>query len=144
MQADALAYGKTPEQLRSDNVPDYLIPHRVFTGNRPSMSIMLPSCTAYTVGQLLAIYEHRIAVQVREPARAGFVRHKRDSAGVPFGAGLRMRGEGLGRRCGARRVQGCRGQAARSHGQGGSGCGTGSKRRACERCEHSILPGLHD
>ncbi|PNW85188.1 hypothetical protein CHLRE_03g175400v5 [Chlamydomonas reinhardtii] len=62
-QADALAYGKTPEQLRSDNVPDYLIPHRVFTGNRPSMSIMLPSCTAYTVGQLLAIYEHRIAVQ---------------------------------------------------------------------------------
>ena len=63
MQADALAYGKTPEQLRSDNVPDYLIPHRVFTGNRPSMSIMLPSCTAYTVGQLLALYEHRIAVQ---------------------------------------------------------------------------------
>ncbi|GIL43028.1 hypothetical protein Vafri_837 [Volvox africanus] len=62
-QADALAYGKTPEQLRSDNVPDYLIPHRVFTGNRPSMSIMLPSCTAYTVGQLLSMYEHRIAVQ---------------------------------------------------------------------------------
>ncbi|KAG2483453.1 hypothetical protein HYH03_017707 [Edaphochlamys debaryana] len=62
-QADALAYGKTQEQLRSENVPDYLIPHRVFTGNRPSMSIMLPSCTAYTVGQLLALYEHRIAVQ---------------------------------------------------------------------------------
>jgi hypothetical protein len=33
-------------------------------GNRPSMSIMLPSCTAYTVGQILALYEHRVAVQV--------------------------------------------------------------------------------
>ncbi|KAJ9510214.1 hypothetical protein QJQ45_015693 [Haematococcus lacustris] len=62
-QADALAYGKTPEQLRSENVPDYLIPHRTFTGNRPSMSIMLPNCTAYTVGQILALYEHRVAVQ---------------------------------------------------------------------------------
>lgn len=62
-QADALAYGKTAEELRGDNVPDYLIPHRTFTGNRPSMSILLPSCTAYTVGQLLALYEHRVAVQ---------------------------------------------------------------------------------
>lgn len=62
-QADALAYGKTPEQLRSENVPDYLIPHRVFTGNRPSLSLLLPSCTAYTVGQLLALYEHRVATQ---------------------------------------------------------------------------------
>jgi glucose-6-phosphate isomerase len=62
-QADALAYGKTPEQLRSENVPDYLIPHKAFTGNRPSLSIMMPSCTAYTVGQLLAMYEHRVAVQ---------------------------------------------------------------------------------
>ena len=63
-QADALAYGKTPEQLRSENVPDYLIPHKTFTGNRPSLSIMMSSCTAYTVGQLLSMYEHRVAVQV--------------------------------------------------------------------------------
>ncbi len=63
LQADALAYGKPPEQLRSENVPDYLIPHKTFTGNRPSMSIMMPSCTAYTLGQLLAMYEHRVAVQ---------------------------------------------------------------------------------
>eukprot|EP00798_Chlamydomonas_sp_ICE-L_P003462 gene3462-13521_t len=62
-QADALAYGKTPEELRSENVPDYLIPHKTFSGNRPSLSLMLPNCTAYTVGQLLAIYEHRVAVQ---------------------------------------------------------------------------------
>jgi hypothetical protein len=64
-QADALAYGKTPEQLRSENVPDYLIPHRSFTGNRPSMSILLPELDAFTVGQLLSLYEHRVAVQVR-------------------------------------------------------------------------------
>ena len=68
-----MAYGKTPEQLRSENVPDYLIPHRTFTGNRPSLSMMLPSCNAYTVGQLLALYENRIAVQVgtQEKGRGG-------------------------------------------------------------------------
>ncbi len=63
LQADALAYGKTPDQLRAENVPEHLIPHKSFTGNRPSLSIMLPSCDAYTVGQLLAVYEHRVAVQ---------------------------------------------------------------------------------
>ncbi len=86
-QADALAYGKTPEQLRSDNVPDYLIPHRVFTGNRPSMSIMLPSCTAYSIGQLLAMYEHRIAVQVRRRAGSGGQRagNQGGSAGPTLG-----------------------------------------------------------
>lgn len=63
-QADALAIGKAPVELRSENVPDMLIPHKTFTGNRPSMSIMLPELNAYTVGQLLALYEDRIAVQV--------------------------------------------------------------------------------
>jgi len=58
-----LAYGKDAVQLRSENVPDYLIPHRTFTGNRPSLSIMLPELNAYTTGQLLALYEHRVAVQ---------------------------------------------------------------------------------
>jgi glucose-6-phosphate isomerase len=63
-QADALAYGKTPDELRSENTPDFLIPHKTFTGNRPSVSIMLPACNARTVGQLLALYEHRVATQV--------------------------------------------------------------------------------
>jgi glucose-6-phosphate isomerase len=63
-QADALAVGKSPVELRSENVPDSLIPHKTFTGNRPSMSIMLPELNAYTVGQLLALYENRIATQV--------------------------------------------------------------------------------
>jgi glucose-6-phosphate isomerase len=63
-QADALALGKSPVELRSENVPDPLIPHKTFTGNRPSMSIMLPELNAYSVGQLLSLYENRIAVQV--------------------------------------------------------------------------------
>ncbi|KAJ4811446.1 Glucose-6-phosphate isomerase [Rhynchospora pubera] len=62
-QPDALAYGKNPDELLRDKVPDHLIPHKTFTGNRPSLSILLPSLSAYDVGQLLAIYEHRIAVQ---------------------------------------------------------------------------------
>ena len=64
-QADALATGKTPVELRAENVPDSLIPHKTFTGNRPSTSVLLPELTAYTVGQILSLYENRIAVQVR-------------------------------------------------------------------------------
>ncbi|KAH9314554.1 hypothetical protein KI387_023181, partial [Taxus chinensis] len=62
-QPDALAYGKTPEELKNEKVADNLIAHKTFSGNRPSLSILLPSLTAYTVGQLLATYEHRIAVE---------------------------------------------------------------------------------
>lgn len=62
-QPDALAYGKTPEQLLKENVPNHLITHKTFSGNRPSLSLLLPSLNAYNIGQLLAIYEHRIAVE---------------------------------------------------------------------------------
>ncbi|XP_042405256.1 glucose-6-phosphate isomerase, cytosolic-like [Zingiber officinale] len=62
-QPDALAYGKTPEQLLLENVAAHLIPHKTFSGNRPSLSLLLPSLNAYNIGQLLAIYEHRIAVE---------------------------------------------------------------------------------
>eukprot|EP00793_Prasinoderma_coloniale_P001259 PRCOL_00005031-RA len=62
-QADALAYGKTAEELRAEGVPDYLIPHKTFEGNRPSLSIMLPALDPYTVGQLLSLYENRVATQ---------------------------------------------------------------------------------
>uniref|UniRef100_A0A2P2KK03 Glucose-6-phosphate isomerase n=1 Tax=Rhizophora mucronata TaxID=61149 RepID=A0A2P2KK03_RHIMU len=62
-QPDALAYGKTPEQLQKENVPPHLVPHKTFPGNRPSLSILLTSLDAYKIGQLLAIYEHRVAVQ---------------------------------------------------------------------------------
>ncbi|OAY80974.1 Glucose-6-phosphate isomerase, cytosolic, partial [Ananas comosus] len=53
-QPDALAYGKTPEQLLRENVPNHLIPHKTFSGNRPSLSLLLPSLNAYNVGQSLA------------------------------------------------------------------------------------------
>ncbi|XP_027091540.1 glucose-6-phosphate isomerase, cytosolic [Coffea arabica] len=62
-QPDALAYGKTAEQLLKENVPQHLVPHKTFCGNRPSISLLLPSLSAYNIGQLLAIYEHRIAVE---------------------------------------------------------------------------------
>lgn len=63
-QADALAKGKSAVELRAENVPDHLIPHKTFTGNRPSLSILLPELNAFTTGQILAMYEHRVAVQV--------------------------------------------------------------------------------
>ena len=65
-QADALAFGKTAVELRAESCPDHLIPHKTFTGNRQSLSMLLPELNAYTTGQLLALYEHRVAV-------AGFV-----------------------------------------------------------------------
>ena len=61
-QPDALATGKSPEELAQEGVPSHLIPHKTFTGNRPSLSILLPILDAFTIGQLLALYEHRVAV----------------------------------------------------------------------------------
>jgi glucose-6-phosphate isomerase len=62
-QADALAFGKSADELRREGVPEAYIPHKTFTGNRPSTSILLPGVTPFTVGQLLALYEARVAVQ---------------------------------------------------------------------------------
>ncbi len=62
-QPDALANGKTVEELRSEGIDEDLILHRTFEGNRPSLSILAPKLTAYSCGQLLALYEHRTAVQ---------------------------------------------------------------------------------
>lgn len=61
-QPDALATGKTREDLEKEGVPNGLISHKVFLGNRPSLSILLKCVDAFTIGQLLALYEHRIAV----------------------------------------------------------------------------------
>eukprot|EP00894_Picocystis_sp_ML_P003234 jgi/Pico_ML_1/53751/g4243.t1 len=62
-ELDALACGKSEIELRAESVPDHLIPHKSFTGNRPSTSILLPSLDAYTTGQILSLYEARVAVQ---------------------------------------------------------------------------------
>ncbi len=62
-QPDALATGKTAEECIAEGRPEWLVPHVTFTGNRPSLSLLLPVLNAYTTGQLLALFEHRTAVQ---------------------------------------------------------------------------------
>lgn len=62
-QPDALACGKSMADLEAEGVPERLRPHKLFSGNRPSSSLLFPKLTAYTCGQLLAIYEHRTAVE---------------------------------------------------------------------------------
>ena len=62
-QPDALAVGKTQADLKAAGVPEELWPHKEFTGDRPSTSILFPCFDARRVGQLLALYEHRSAVQ---------------------------------------------------------------------------------
>jgi glucose-6-phosphate isomerase len=62
-QPDALAFGKTEEELRKEGVPEFLIPHKTFPGNRPTSLLLFPGLTPKTTGMLLAIYEHRTAVQ---------------------------------------------------------------------------------
>lgn len=63
-QPDALANGKTSEEVRREGkTAEDLIPHKVFEGNRPSLSLLFPKLTAYATGQILALYEHRTATQ---------------------------------------------------------------------------------
>ncbi|HRL49123.1 MAG TPA: glucose-6-phosphate isomerase [Propioniciclava sp.] len=62
-QSKALAFGKTAEEVRADGVPEHLVSAKVFTGNRPSTSIMAPALTPSVVGQLIALYEHITFVQ---------------------------------------------------------------------------------
>lgn len=62
-QPDALAYGKTKEDLVAENVPAVLLNHKEFPGNRPSLSLLFPELNAFSCGQLLSLYEHRVAVQ---------------------------------------------------------------------------------
>ena len=62
-QPDALATGKTAEEVRNEGAKEDLVPHKVFQGNRPSVSLLFPKLTAYATGQILSIYEHRTATQ---------------------------------------------------------------------------------
>lgn len=62
-QSRALAFGKTADQVRADGVPEELVAHKVFEGNRPSNTLLLPKLTPRTLGQLIAVYEHKIFVQ---------------------------------------------------------------------------------
>ncbi|MEM7095944.1 MAG: glucose-6-phosphate isomerase [Actinomycetota bacterium] len=62
-QAEALAFGKTADEVRDDGVDDALVSHRTFPGNRPSTVITAPALTPSVVGQLIALYEHRVFTQ---------------------------------------------------------------------------------
>ena len=62
-QAEALAFGKTPEQVRAEGTPDWLVPHRTFEGNRPSSLILGELLTPETLGKLIALYEHSVFTQ---------------------------------------------------------------------------------
>src|SRR5246127_1511814 len=62
-QTEALAFGKTPEQVKSEGTPDWLVPHRVFEGNRPSNTILADRLTPEVLGKLVALYEHAVFTQ---------------------------------------------------------------------------------
>ena len=62
-QTEALAFGKTEDEVKAEGVPDLLCPHRVFEGNRPSNTILAERLTPYTLGALVALYEHSVFTQ---------------------------------------------------------------------------------
>ncbi len=62
-QSEALAFGKTADQLKAENCPEDLIPHRTFEGNRPSNTLLVDKLTPKTLGMLVALYEHSVYVQ---------------------------------------------------------------------------------
>ncbi|MFM8272921.1 MAG: glucose-6-phosphate isomerase [Gemmata sp.] len=62
-QAEALAFGKTPEQVRADKVEEWLVPHKTFPGNRPSNVLLVEKLTPFALGTLVALYEHIVFTQ---------------------------------------------------------------------------------
>jgi glucose-6-phosphate isomerase len=62
-QAEALAFGKTAEQVKAEGTPDWLVPHRVFEGNRPSNTLLVDRLTPTVLGKLVALYEHSVFTQ---------------------------------------------------------------------------------
>ena len=62
-QTQALAFGKTPEEVRAEGVPEELVPHKTFRGNHPTTTILADELTPSVLGQLIALYEHKVFVQ---------------------------------------------------------------------------------
>jgi len=62
-QGEALAFGKTPEEVRAEGCPDWLVAHRTFEGNRPSNTMLLQRLTPAALGTLVALYEHMVFTQ---------------------------------------------------------------------------------
>jgi glucose-6-phosphate isomerase len=62
-QTEALAFGKTADQVKAEGTPDWLVPHRLFEGNRPSNTLLLDALTPAALGKLVALYEHIVFTQ---------------------------------------------------------------------------------
>jgi glucose-6-phosphate isomerase len=62
-QTEALAFGKTADEVKAEGTPDWLVPHRVFAGNRPSNTLLLEALTPAALGRLVALYEHSVFTQ---------------------------------------------------------------------------------
>jgi glucose-6-phosphate isomerase len=62
-QTEALAFGKTAEEVKNEGTPNWLVPHRTFEGNRPSNTIMADRLTPEVLGKLIALYEHAVFTQ---------------------------------------------------------------------------------
>ncbi len=62
-QTEALAFGKTPEEVIAEGTPPHLVPHRTFPGDRPTNTILADQLTPSVLGQLIALYEHKIFTQ---------------------------------------------------------------------------------
>lgn len=96
-QADALAFGRTPDEVRTEGVPEDLVAHQTFPGNRPSTTILMPELSPSTLGQLIALYENRT---IGMAALLGL--NPFDQWGVELGKELATRiGDGLTNRDGA-------------------------------------------
>jgi glucose-6-phosphate isomerase len=85
-QTEALAFGKTAEEVKAEGTPDWLVPHRLFEGNRPSNTILLDRLTPSALGKLVALYEHSVFTQ-------GIIWHidSFDQWGVELGKALAQR-----------------------------------------------------
>ncbi len=62
-QTEALAFGRRPEEVRAEGIPEAQVPHRTFPGNRPSNTVLAPRLTPAVLGQLVALYEHKVLTQ---------------------------------------------------------------------------------
>jgi glucose-6-phosphate isomerase len=85
-QAEALAFGKTADELRAEGVAEWLVPHKTFEGNRPSSTILVDKMTPAVLGKLVALYEHSVFVQGAIWQIDSF-----DQWGVELGKGLAQR-----------------------------------------------------
>jgi glucose-6-phosphate isomerase len=85
-QAEALAFGKTEDDVRAEGTPEPIVPHRVFEGNRPSNVILAERLTPHSLGALVALYEHSVFTQGTVWAINSF-----DQWGVELGKALAQR-----------------------------------------------------